>query len=199
MTDDRFEELLNQMRDEHNAPPPTPRDEIWQKLQVAQGARPTRRTTLLRPVFWWPVAAAALLLLGIGLGRWSKVGEPTTSEVVESTPEAPHQVDPYAVVAARHLNRAETLLTHFESGTAPAISRTQLSSWARALLNDTRLLMDSPAMDEPTTRELLSDVELLLALIVRLDANDTPEAIADGLRNSGLLDRLRSRIPAEPV
>jgi len=199
MTDDRFEELLGAMREEHNAPPATPREEIWRKLQTGRESR-VRRPLVLRPVIWAPLAAAALILLGIGLGRWTMQPGPTpVPEIAESTPEPARRADPYAMVAARHLDRAEALLTHFESGRAPEISAQQLSSWARGLLEETRLLMDSPAMDEPTTRDLLSDVELLLALIVQLDDVRDPHAIADGLRNSGLLERLRSRIPAETV
>lgn len=198
MSEKRFDELLDRLRDEHNVPPPTPRDAMWARIETARRTR--RARPRWRPAHYWPVAAAALLLLGIGIGRSLRPSTPgpiATRNAEE--PERWPRADPYALVAARHLDRAEALLTHFESGDATSISQVQLARWARELLDDTRLLLDSPAVDQPTMRSLLADVELLLALIVQTDLSDDPRAVANGLRNSGLLERLRARIPAETI
>jgi hypothetical protein len=192
MNDRRFEELLDRLRNEYNAPPATPRDAMWMRIEAARRAR--RRW---RAAHYWPFAAAALLLLGIGIGRFLRPAAP--SQLASESTRPRLRVDPYALVAVRHLDRAEALLTHFESGAAAKISQVQLARWSRELLEDTRLLLDSPAVDQPTMRSLLADVELLLALIVQTDLSDDPRAIADGLRNSGLLERLRARIPAETI
>jgi hypothetical protein len=195
MTDDRFEELLAQLRHEHHVPPPTPTEKMWAEIQRRQQLR---QRSGWQPARWWPLAAAALLLLGIGIGR-SLRPQPTVSLSDAGGTGRIQRVDPYALVAARHLDRAEALLTHFESGNSPEISREQLAAWSRALLDDTRMLLDSPAVDQPTLRSLLGDVELLLALIIQSDGESDPRAIADGLRNSGLLQRLRARTPAETI
>jgi hypothetical protein len=200
MTDDRFEELLARLRDEHNLPPSTPRDLMWERIAAARQSS-ARRRRRVRPAIAWPIAAAALLLLGIGIGNnLSTKSRPQLNEPTKLT--APTRVprsSPYVIFATRHLDRAEALLTQFENGVTPQVAQAQLHTWAQQLLSDTRLLLDSPAVDQPTMRSLLSDVELLLAIIVQSDTSVDPHAIADGLRNSGLLERLRARIPAETI
>jgi hypothetical protein len=196
MNDRRFDELLERLRDDYNQPSATPREAMWSRIEAAQRARAARGRWRPRH-FYWPLAAAALVLLGIGIGRGLRPATPLPH--ANDSAQPPLRVDPYALVAARHLDRAEALLTHFESGAAAKISQAQLARWSRELLEDTRLLLDSPAVDQPTMRSLLADVELLLALIVQTDLSDDPRAIADGLRNSGLLERLRARIPAETI
>jgi hypothetical protein len=75
----------------------------------------------------------------------------------------------------------------------------QLGSWARELLSNTRLLLDSPVANDPQRRPLLEDLELVLVQIVQLSPGSTPqdrEMIEKTLRQDHVMTRLRTAIPA---
>jgi hypothetical protein len=76
----------------------------------------------------------------------------------------------------------------------PAIGR-----WARDVLTSTRLLLDSPASDDPEMRSLLQDLELVLAQIVQRTGQPDPledEMIDWTIEDRDLLPRLRRAVPA---
>ncbi|HEY3257886.1 MAG TPA: hypothetical protein VGJ64_03450, partial [Gemmatimonadaceae bacterium] len=86
-----------------------------------------------------------------------------------SSPPAGYRTEvPYQVATIRHLANAEALLTAFRTDSRDAKMDAQLSAWARDLLSNTRLLLDSPAADDPQRARLLGDLELVLAEIVQL-------------------------------
>ena len=74
-----------------------------------------------------------------------------------------------------------------------------MAKWARDLLTNTRLLLDSPAAADPRRRQLLEDLELTLVDIVQLSpasgAQDR-QMIEKDLDQGHVLTRLRSAIPA---
>jgi hypothetical protein len=75
----------------------------------------------------------------------------------------------------------------------------QLAKWARELLTNTRLLLDSPVASDPQRRPLLEDLELVLVQIVQLSPGSTPqdhELIEKTLQQEHVLTRLRTAIPA---
>ena len=75
----------------------------------------------------------------------------------------------------------------------------QLGSWARELLSNTRLLLDSPVATDPQRRPLLEDLELVLVQIVQLSPGSTPqdrELIEKTLLQDHVMTRLRTAIPA---
>jgi hypothetical protein len=75
----------------------------------------------------------------------------------------------------------------------------QLGAWARQLLNNTRLLLDSPVAKDPTRRPLLEDLELVLVQIVQLSPGSTPEdrdLVEKTLQHDHVMTRLRTAIPA---
>jgi hypothetical protein len=109
---------------------------------------------------------------------------------------------PYQVATIRHLANAEALLTAFRTDSRDAKMDAQLSAWARDLLSNTRLLLDSPAADDPQRARLLGDLELVLAEIVQLSpgANAQDRGLIEGtIRNGQVMTRLRSAIPAGPT
>ena len=117
-----------------------------------------------------------------------------------NTPAASGVVDggtSYDVAAVQHLTRAEALLTAFRSNetaeAAPSMNR-----WARDLLADTRLLLDSPAANDARRRHLLEDLELVLAQIVQLPAESSADRglVQRSIERGAVLSRLRSTIPA---
>jgi hypothetical protein len=108
----------------------------------------------------------------------------------------------YQLTAVKHLSEAEALLTSFRTrSTTDQQMDAQLGSWARELLNKTRLLMDSPVANDPQRRPLLEDLELVLVQIVQLSPGSTPqdrELIEKTLQQDHVMTRLRTAIPAGP-
>lgn len=103
----------------------------------------------------------------------------------------------YDIAAVQHLSRAEALLTSFRSG-GDGETRGSMESWARDLLADTRLLLDSPAANDARRRHLLEDLELVLAQIVQLPAEASADRalVQRSIERGAVLSRLRSTIPA---
>ena len=106
----------------------------------------------------------------------------------------------YQLTAVRHLSEAEALLTSFRArSSVDQQMDAQLGSWARELLSNTRLLLDSPVANDPQRRPLLEDLELVLVQIVQLSPGSTPqdrELIEKTLQQDHVMTRLRTAIPA---
>ena len=106
----------------------------------------------------------------------------------------------YQIAAMHHLSDAEALLTSFRTRSAADQQMdAQLASWARDLLSNTRLLLDSPVASDPQRRPLLEDLELVLVQIVQLSPGSTQqdrELIEKTLQQDHVLTRLRTAIPA---
>jgi hypothetical protein len=115
------------------------------------------------------------------------------------SPDSPSR-SAYQLTAVRHLSEAEALLTSFRArSTADQQMDAQLGAWARQLLSNTRLLLDSPVANDPQRRPLLEDLELVLVQIVQLSPGSTPqdrELIEKSLQQDHVMTRLRTAIPA---
>src|SRR5438132_10844759 len=70
MTDDRFDERLRQAAQDYHRPPATPREELWHRIAAARAAR-KRQVIVVRSTLRWGVGIAAVLALGVAIGRWS--------------------------------------------------------------------------------------------------------------------------------
>jgi len=103
----------------------------------------------------------------------------------------------YDVAAMQYLTRAEALLTAFRTNEGIQTSA-PMNRWARDLLGDTRLLLDSPAAEDPRRRALLEDLEMVLAQIVQLPAESSADRglVQRSIERGAVLSRLRSTIPA---
>ena len=132
-------------------------------------------------------------LTGVGRGNESQVA--TNLSPSAGTPSAAYQL-----TAVRHLSEAEALLTSFRArSTADQQMDAQLGIWARQLLSNTRLLLDSPVANDPQRRPLLEDLELVLVQIVQLSPGSTPQdrdLIEKSLQHDHVMTRLRTAIPA---
>ena len=221
MTDDQFDQFIARAAKGVHEPPPTPREEIWQRIQAArraesavppveqlgaaQGARVIDIGSRRRSRAWyWSVAAlAAVLLLGVMLGRLS-VGRTPTELATETTSEgAPVRESAKRVetvmrfAAVEHFSQVEALLTDYELGTAGD----EFQADAKDLLSRTRLLLDSKRLRDPRLRTLLEDLELVLAQIARRSASSGEERqlIEDSITERRVRSRLRNAIPAGPT
>jgi len=192
--DDRFEELLRDAARDYNRPPETPRDAMWARIAAERQRRAAHSVLVFRPWARWTLAAAAVLVLGIGIGRWS-AGDPT-ADAPANAPVA------YQIAATQYLSRTEAFLTAFRSDQRTGRTDARLASQANDLLATTRLMLDSPAADDPRLRVLLEDLELVLVQIAQLeagrDAHDS-DLITQGMDQRHVLPNLRSAIPAGPV
>ena len=207
--DPKFEAWLRKAAGSYHSPLPTPREELWKRIEGARRAKPV---IALRPWMRWVVAAAAMLALGIGIGRWTvNQSAVRNGTVVATTDTAQDQASQaaqpdiaYQVAATQYLSRTEAFLTSFRAdrGANHEANRARLASQARDLLTTTRLMLDSPAGDDQRIRALLEDLELVLVQISQLDAAHTghdADLINQGMNQTNVLPKLRSAIPAGPV
>jgi hypothetical protein len=198
MEEDRLDQRLEQAAREYHRPPATPREEMWARIAAERSRRAAApRVIPLRPWLRWSLAAAAVLLLGVALGRLTAPGNRAVPVAAGSAPAAPDL--PYRVAAAQYLTRTEALLTGFRTDTRGAVSDTQLVLQARDLLLTTRLMLDSPVAKSPRMKILLEDLEVVLAQIATLPAGHDGEdlkLINEGIEQRGVLLRLRTSVPA---
>jgi hypothetical protein len=105
----------------------------------------------------------------------------------------------YDAATRAHFERADALLTSARSTSAGESLDPALSRWARDMLADTRLLLDSPVAAGADRRRLFEDLELTLAQLVQLSAAGTPDdrrLVERSLRRGEVLTRLRNAVPA---
>ena len=217
-----FDERLRRLTADYNEPEPldaASRDALWARIEGerADSVRTVRRTRALSPrrrnALQTGVAVAAVLLIGILIGRWSMSGAPgpegvpvvASEEGASSGEGSPDTGAPNAaqrLYARDYLLRTETLLTEFRTAAmmpSPEAG-TPATPWARSLLTETRLLLDSPVAEEPELTRLLRDLELILAEIVQLtESADERERreIRQSLEDRGVMLRLRNAVPAK--
>ncbi len=197
MMDDRFEQWLREAARDYHRPPPgdTPREEMWHAITTRRAAR--RRWLLAtQPAFRWGVGIAAILALGVAIGRWSVAPVDHAPQTAVSSPLA------YRLAAAQYLTRTEALLTGFRAETRAGEPGGQFATQARDLLATTRLMLDSPAAKDVRLKSLLEDLELVLAQIAQLPAGadrEDAQSINQGLEQRSVLLRLRTASPAGPA
>jgi hypothetical protein len=195
-TDGRFESFLKEAARDYHTPPATPRDTMWARIEEARRASPkvTPIRVQSRPWARWGLAAAAILAVGVGLGRWSS----RPSEDGRSVSRSPSggRASAYQFAAGQHLNRVETLLSSFRVEARSGSTDQLLAATARDLLATHRLLLDAPAASrDPRLKRLLDDLELVLAQIAQLSQEqdmDASDLILQALDDGGVLLRLRA-------
>lgn len=216
--EDRFDEKLRDAAREYNAPPPTPKAEMWERIQAARkadgrtggpadGVLPFRPRLTARPTVRLIMAIAAILVLGVVIGRFTAPGIPGitpatgTPNSIAATPGSEKKDKPdiaTRLATADHLSQVETFFTEF--GTEK--SSPEFIDHAKSLLGTTRLLLDSKRVSDPRTRKLLEDLELILVQIATMNPKDRAEdlnSIAEGLSQNQLRTRLRNAIPTGPT
>jgi hypothetical protein len=223
MSDRQFDELLKETLEEYGAPPETPKDQIWRSVAAE------RRKVVALP--WWrrPItridvlaaAAAAVLLVagGIWVGRTTLSGPGARSAPAATvTAEAPGVTDGVVdlgmsrgagdpdrevlmLAANRYLSRTESFLTRYRAGDPALMNDEKTREWARRSLTDVRLLIDSPAGEDPELKPLLLELEIVLARVLQASGEESSagrERVQERLSDQSLLPRLRSLIPVGP-
>lgn len=192
--DGQLEDLMREVAAEYR-PAPEPRvDVMWQRIE-ARAFRPATRR-------WWtgPLALAAMLALGLGVGFWAGRSATGPAAPAATAPADPRfqltasGATPFVGVAGNYLQQMTGLLIavaeDLRSGQVPGGTVAR----ARDLLSTTRLLLDS-SLDDPRLRDLLEDLELVLVQVVRLrDSGQASDAaiITQALDQREVLPRLTS-------
>jgi hypothetical protein len=220
MADERRDEWVDRLRDGYHRPGETPREEMWAGIQAHLSPRDAKVLPLedrrnLRSrgarVLPWATAAAALVVLGVGIGRV------TAPDALENAPvpvegtvwRAPGVgATPLRVAAMRHLGRSEGLLTLVQADGRSGRMDPQVGPWARALLGETRLFLDRTAPTDPDMTDLLEDLELVLVQIVgasEVGAADAERASAEisltllAIQQRDVVPRIQALTPDGPA
>jgi hypothetical protein len=195
MDENRFDEVVRDLPRSFHKPPEPPLDEMWGVIEDAHFNAPasiSRPSGLTSRAPW--LAAAAALVIGIGIGRYMPLGKNSASDsassAVASTQPLPPGSDTSAVGDAyrdqtsRYLGQAAALLISLPAKDSSGNADASFAGKAADLLVTTRLLIDSPAAQDPKVRSLLEDLELVLVQIARLR----------GERNKGDLDLIHQAV-----
>jgi len=220
---DRFEDFLREAARDYNAPPSTPRAELWERISAARKqaapmaeakaddilplrpAEPSFRR--VRPVLYYGLAAAAILAVGVMIGRQTstpagtrQAPPPTVAAAPASDSTSQQERGELAtrLVTVEHLTEVDAFLTEFRGRRAAS----EFTGQAHDLLGTTRLLLDSKRVSDSRVKVLLQDLEGVLAQIATFDSTDRRnelELINDGIAQAHLRTRLKSAIPAGHV
>jgi hypothetical protein len=187
MEDNKLDDLLKAARMQYRVPPEADRERIWSAIESEAFETPAVRKP--RGFAWasgWQLAAASLLI-GVLAGRMSaRIGETPTASMATATPAVSSTVSPaYNQTTEEVLGKSAVLLAALRSGDAQQINADQMSAQASRLLTRVRMLIDSPATNDPQLQNLLLDLETTLAQIARMqpsrgtrDINLINEAVA---------------------
>ena len=207
MDDQRFEELIRAAAPSFREPPaPPPLDAMWTRIEREHYGTTSRRNPWQR---WYGpiVGMAATLAIGFGLGRATQpearpvaraAGVATVASLDAASPDV---TGPYRAVTSRYLGQAVALLVALPSSVEYSHD-TKLIERASDLLSTTRLLLDSPAAEDPELKVLLDDLELVLAQVVRLSSKRPEqelEMITDALEERDVLPRLQNAVTSFPL
>ena len=213
MSDEEMDERTREALRGYRVPPPPPLDAMWESIESrhfgtpvvslvdreAARGRAERRWRLGAPSWSVLVAGvAAALVIGVGMGRMSNRVAPN---VVEPGIEGTYNywtsnAEPYRRATTEYLGQTAALLTALPAAARDGQPDARFVSQAGDLLGTTRLLLDSPAAaSDPRLKNLLEDLELVLAQLSRLPA-DHPKTeltlITQALEQRDVVPRLRS-------
>lgn len=209
--DEKFEEFVQREARGYNAPGDSvPREAMWSAIRTARaesrrlGGTPAIRPAAIgrRAAIYVVLGVAATLVVGVAIGRYSAGVQAEAVATASGSSASPFATAPdsastvYQVATTDHLARVEALLVTFGSSSAgDDKADAQIAAWARNLLSNTRLLLDSPAANDLSRRRLLEDLErVLVQLVQRAPADGAAEErghIQRSLERTQVLPRLR--------
>jgi hypothetical protein len=200
MDDNWLDEVLNDAVRTYRPPPDAALDAIWSRVETeAFTAQPVKRAP------GWRVfagAIAATLVLGVLIGRGT-ANHDLSAPLASSSSRTPAQLastpaaDPYQQTTQEFLGRTAVLLAALPGPGKPGINDEKRTEQARQLLATTRLLLDSPVGHEPRMKDLLEDLELVLAQVARLQPQRPGEALTlinEALEERDVVPRIRSAV-----
>jgi hypothetical protein len=200
MTEERLNELLDDARRTWPLPPEPDYTAMWGRIEreAFSGIRPEAARTPSWRTF--SLGLAATLVIGVSLGRLSArdSAAPAGAAVAEAATEsATPESNAYDKVASELLGRTVVLLTSLPAEARNVGAGEHFSNQAIELLTSTRLLIDSPAASDARFKDLLEDLELVLAQIAMLQSGRTRQEIdliTDALEERDVMPRIQSAV-----
>jgi hypothetical protein len=196
MTEERLDELLDDAKRTWLEPPELDHQAMWGRIEreAFGGARHISRAPSWRI---YSIGLAATLVMGVALGRFSmKPDAPATVAAIEGDSATESPASAYDKAATELLGRTVVLLTSLPSAHGVGGGE-RFSKQATELLTSTRLLLDSPAASDVRFKNLLEDLELVLAQIAMLQSGRTRQEIdliTDALEERDVVPRIRSAV-----
>jgi hypothetical protein len=149
-------------------------------------------------------AAAAVLVAGVGIGRYVVPSSVPAGVVAADSATRANEAlalastDPARIAMQEHLVRTVSLLTSVRDDAPAGRGEAALGPLAKELLSTTRLLLDQPQLRDERTRRLLQDLELVLLQVIqaRSTAPETQNAPRETLRETNLLTRVNALVTA---
>lgn len=204
MDDRRLDELLDEATQSYRMPPDTSFDAIWNRVEAeAFASRPAAVAVSTRR---WGVAfaLAASLVIGVLAGRWSMRGAAESASVFGPTKggaavnaQLIRNNDPYQRTTEEFLSRSAVLLASLPANGKAGARDEQFVAQASQLLTTTRVLLDSPVGTDRRMKELLQDLELVLAQVARMQAprhRAELTLITEALQERDLVPRIKSAV-----
>lgn len=201
MNDERLNELMADAARTYRVPAEPDFDAMWSEIERdAFDQVPVRAAPLWRSPRWHVVAMgmAATLLFGVALGRFTAPAASPAPAVATDTAAPPSRSgDVYDRAAKELLGRTAVLLTALPSEGERGLPTSQFATQALELLTTTRLLLDSPAASDARFKDLLDDLELILAQIASLHSgrgSQEMDFITDALTERDVVPRIQSAV-----
>ena len=199
--DESFSRMIREAGANYRQAPEPRADLMWREIE--------KRAFVPRPRISWniPLALAAVLALGLGVGFWAgrqaggPAGQPETTAPADHTLLTSSRAPALVGVASDYLEQMTGLLISVAGDLRSGQVPTATIRNARELLSTTRLLLDG-GVEDPRFRDLLEDLELVLAQVVHLrDASPAMDAalITQALDQREVLPRLTSYLNASVV
>jgi hypothetical protein len=200
MDDKQLDKLLADAERSYRVPPDAPLDAIWSRVDTELFAEKSAR----RAPGWrtFAGAIAATLVLGVLIGRTTASRENSLSFALKQT-ATPAQLAsntaaaPYQRTMQEFLGSTAVLIAALPANGRPGTNDTRIAEQARALLGTARLLLDSPLGREQRTKDLLEDLELVLAQVARLQSQRPGEALTminEALEERDVVPRIRTAV-----
>ena len=198
MTEKELEELIRSVGSTYRQPADPDREAIWHQIE---GRAFGTRTSIAarRPVLLHGLAYAAVLVIGIGIGSLARSGPsarpaapPPESAGLLVPASTASEPSPFVGVARDYFQQSTALIVSVAADLRTGHILPGTMTRARELLSTTRLLLDGNLPD-PALRDLLQDLELVLAQVVQLPAGQpAPDAqlIAETMDQREVLSRL---------
>ncbi len=208
-TEEKFVNFVQRHSQDYNATAgDVPREAMWTAISAAR-AEAQRVKAARRRMAWVAVGMAATLVIGVAIGRQASTTSSTGTPALAvgdagsgGAADARTGNATYEKATSAHLVGAEAMLMSFTSAAPRTGADTSVTRWAKDLLTDTRLLMDSPAATDANRRRLLQDLERVLVQIVQQSPAESNAEVRAHVERSmdrtHMIMRLRAMQAAAP-
>ena len=209
MSEDRLDNIINTAADSYNVPPVNPPfDQMWTAIEseafprvIPSASEGSARGFSLVNNPW--LRMAAVLVLGVAIGRYTMQAPAPQSAVAKTTvaAKAPDLEASYQLSAERYLGQTVTLVAGLPKQLQSGRIDSAYVAQASESLTQLRLLMDSPAASNPRLRALFEDLELVLVQVVLMprdgSANEA-KLIRQAMQERDVMPRLVDAVAETP-